>query len=81
MSLLGHLLGGAAVALDVVSLWLLGDRRSWRRRRAGMLGMSGVNALFVVQAALVSNWTLLVVSGLSCGLQLRAVKNWTGGSV
>jgi len=71
-----HLLGGTAIAVDVVSLWLVGHKTSVLCRRIGMSGMSTVNALFAVQGLIMGNWTLLIVSAYSTAWQIRAAVNW-----
>lgn len=71
-----HTLGGMGIAVDVVSLWLLGHKTSKKARRAGVFGMAIVNALFMVQGLLSGNWTLFAVSLLSTTLQTRAGINW-----
>ena len=71
-----HVLGGTGIAVDVVSLWLLGHKTSNAARRAGIFGMAIVNLLFAIQGGLSGNWTLFGVSSLSTALQLRAGMNW-----
>lgn len=71
-----HILGGTGIAVDMLSLWLLGHKTSPKCRRLGVLGMAIVNLLFAIQGGLSANWTLLCVSSMSTALQLRAAKNW-----
>jgi hypothetical protein len=75
-SLACHVLGGTAIAVDIVSLWLIGHKTSKVARRWGIFGMALVNLLFAIQGALSGNWTLLVVSTMSTTLQVRAGYNW-----
>lgn len=70
-----HALGWTALVIDVLALWALGSKdRRWRWW--GVVGMAAVNALFVWQGYLMSNWSLVAVSALSTTLQTRAAINW-----
>ena len=73
-----HALGWLAFAIDLVALWVLAAP-SLRARWWGMVGMAGVNALFLAQGLLLGVGSLVAVSGVSFGLQVRIVVRWRGG--